>query len=263
MKIAIRIGIVLLGVCIVSVAVWAMTRSRVPFTRNAPTTVQSSSSTVTYQPQVSKDLCKSLATQNLSENPVLPLTCKWSIGKNVSAEFSFDSEGGLTVLDGKTLLFKVDSQHPNQWGDWEDVDLRSFESTQLERDSFDLRDVNFDGYNDIGIEVSASAYNFEYRYYTYDPVAGIYNHTPVLDVWNPTFYPNDRTVVSHLKSRGLDDTYEEQTYYYENPSYTVIRTESQSLNEDGTYERVVNERKNGKMVEVERKSFPANDVLGS
>ena len=175
-----------------------------------------------------------------------PLTCDRVI-RSGQAPLRFIIQADGTVLIGRDgqITFRVASDETGERLAW--------------AEGIYLQDVTYDGYADLIFLNVAGAYNSSYDFYAYNPKTQTFDHERLLTATNYSFNDVARTITSYYKGRGVGDIYTAETYLFENGKYGLIKTvvqdivsEADANIENDIYERVTMERRNGRMVEIER-----------
>jgi hypothetical protein len=125
--------------------------------------------------------------------------------------------------------------------------------------TFDIADLNFDGYPDLMLQVTAKQSNYTYCVWLFDPQAKRFAASPQLSqLTNPRPDSQARTVISYENQNCFGACYDKKTYVWSKGQLQLIReiavTENMS-NIPGAVEAcgyvlTRQERKHGRMVVV-------------
>lgn len=208
--------------------------------------------------------CDKLFQENTSDT-VLPVTCEVTMSeKGEKLQVTFTEKGDLAIARKNNTIFSLAAL-----GDEDDaagIEVLGYgENRTLAAEAVSFEDVTFDGFRDLVVRSSAGAYNFTYAYYAYNPAAKNFDPEPILEATNPTVDLASKTIESFSKGRGFADIYFLEIYRFEDGKYILIKSESQDIIGDfnaipAIYERVISERREGKMIEVERKQLSEEDI---
>lgn len=197
---------------------------------------------------------------------LLPISCMFDIGKGVSADFSFDTAGTLTVTKDGVAIFQL----RNMADEGPSIQSTSYNPGFLDMSVMDLQDLTGDGYADLRVLTSAGAYNFFYDIYPYNPQTHRFNEEPILsDIVNPSIDTAAHTISSTMKGRGLGDIYSSETYTYRDGAFVKTESEWQDwMSEDvdplsdprGRYVHVIQQLVNGKMSTTTYEKLTAKQI---
>ncbi len=220
--------------------------------------------------------CSELETQT---NIKLPYICSTNLKQNgsdiITIEFTKDGDviaqrhnnPILTLYSYDTLENGI-SQNPNNLENQPEdpVDIKRMgDEVMLNPYGIILKDVTYDGYQDIGLLVNYGAYNFDYEFFAYNPKTREFNIEPLFILTNPIFDTEKKTATSFSKGRGLADMYTTEIYQFNNGAYTPKTRISQDITSDYDvtpvlYERVTEEYRDGKWVIVKKQKITEDQV---
>ena len=218
---------------------------------------------------VHRDCNTALLSRDQDEKLALPFTCRAEIGIGekpvditVIGESTDVSSGVMRITRNGQEIFVLGTTEKNM------VDLLTYVNQPGDQSvrygTFQLKDVTYDGYNDLVVLFSSGAYNFTDSYYAYDPGSHTFKEEPILTLTNGNVDLEAKTARSFYKGRGIGDIYTRQYYEFRDGKYVLVMTVSQDMedwkNEKSDYVRVTAELKNGKMVETERKNFTQDEI---
>jgi hypothetical protein len=119
---------------------------------------------------------------------------------------------------------------------------------------FIIEDVNFDGFNDLGIiQFIPAAPNIPYYYWTYNSNTKQFQRDTTLEeITSPEFHHDKKIITSFWRANCCD--HGTSTYKYINGKLVLIEEEEVALapKDDKKYIRTVKKRVNGKMILVKK-----------
>lgn len=209
-------------------------------------------------PEARAHMCKEFAEGGSVEvGALFPVFCSVEIGHGVTLTVDYLSANTYLVKKSTQTIFTT-----------EDVEgfAENFNTDGLlwaSPLSF-ADDINFDGYKDLAVLVSAGAYNFNYNYYVFNPLSGKYVFE-IGDLTNVYFNASDRTITTHNKGRGMGDMYVDETYQFTDGKYVLTEVASQDIddyeNPDSDYTLVIEKYKNGKVTSTKTVKVPHDEVF--
>lgn len=198
---------------------------------------------------------------------LLPFSCQIALGKGEQIDMTILASGGLEFSRDKTVVYSLPNAEDTENFDEGVYLIDSFDGPLYMPDNMALRfqDVTFDGYKDLVVQTGAGAYNITYNYYAYNPETHTFEAAPLVTAVNPEFYPENKTIVSYNKYRGVGDMYEDETYEFQNGKYVLIHREVQEgiYDDEGnitSYKLTIEDLKNGKLTVTSREMLDPEEV---
>jgi hypothetical protein len=126
--------------------------------------------------------------------------------------------------------------------------------------TLNMADLNFDGFNDLLLQVTSKDDNFKYCVWLYNPKTHRLDPSPQLsELTNPRPDPKTRTITTFTNQNCQGACHEQKTYAWTDGQLHLTKIETQSLDQNLSvnvpgcgYILTVQEEKNGKMEVVSK-----------